>query len=267
MSSDFTERQPRERITSFSGARGVLAIVVVLWHCYLVAMPSLGDWLSRDAGPVTRWLWMVFGTLDLSSGIASFFIFSGLVLALPVLGGGFDWVRYYPARLLRLYIPAWCALVFAYLLLVAAPRSIHAPSGSWLAASTTQHETLAQLLWTSSLMNPQPTLDSPLWSVTWEVLFSAGLPIFVIIARATTRGWAPTPPPRWTRRWLRDRPQAAFLSHRSRGSSPARSPTRPASPTQSMSPCCTRTATTSKNSHTWPTTCGANASATLSPTP
>ncbi|KRC52115.1 hypothetical protein ASE16_03445 [Leifsonia sp. Root227] len=119
-----------------------------------------------------------------------FFVLSGFVLTLPLLTHK-QTVRsvlaYYGRRILRLYIPVWGAVAFALLLAVVIPRDPTMGS-SWMAThvpptvSAVWHD-LVLVLGTSNL-------DSPLWSLTWEVWFSLLLPVmFVLLKVARVHDW------------------------------------------------------------------------------
>ena len=132
------------RITGLDGLRGFASLAVVLYHLSLIARPELSE---------TAWAWLTQSPLKLlfpgTEAVLVFFALSGLVVALPALRSGFAWTRYYPSRLLRLYLPVFGALLFATVLILAIPReAASVPSGSWLrdaqAASVTPVSFLAK---------------------------------------------------------------------------------------------------------------------------
>lgn len=107
----------RRRVRSLDGLRGVAALAVVVSHIQLADdhivrySPSMfAVWAGRDA-------------------VTVFFVLSGVVLALAMMGRG-DWGGYYLSRFVRLYLPAWGAIVFGALLHVAV--GWHLTGGVWL---------------------------------------------------------------------------------------------------------------------------------------
>ena len=101
-----------KRLTQLDGLRGIAALIVVIFHLSLIAQPFLDTNSTGDA-----WWWMSETPLRLATdgtqAVLLFFVLSGLVVALPALRKGFSWRKYFASRFLRLYIPAWGALVLA----------------------------------------------------------------------------------------------------------------------------------------------------------
>jgi peptidoglycan/LPS O-acetylase OafA/YrhL len=178
-----------QRIASFDGARGMMALFVVLWHCFLVVGPGIAIWVLAHPNTTAAWWWYAANPGQfLSQAIVVFFILSGFVLALPALRPGFSLWAYYPSRLLRLYLPAWAALVFAIILIELVPRGYASP-GTWLGHTNATHVSVGQVLWEATLMPQSPTINNPLWAMSWEVAYSVLLPVYVLIAKKTTKGW------------------------------------------------------------------------------
>ena len=125
-----------------------------------------------------------------------FFILSGIVLSLVpfkrLKDGGYDWLGYYPRRIVRLCVPLFAAIILA------------APAGyvAWRIGSTSRsalavayggglpqivHDLLMQfdvLFNVSDGINnlfgaPLTRLDSPVWSMSWELWFSLTLPLTI----------------------------------------------------------------------------------------
>jgi peptidoglycan/LPS O-acetylase OafA/YrhL len=181
-SRDATERGSRLR--SLDGLRGIAALVVVIHHAVQVA-PAVDDALQ---GPVQvgswSWLW-TYTPLHIAwaghGAVLVFFVLSGFVLALPTLGQGLQWTRYYPKRLLRLYLPVWVSLVVAAALVILVPRQPVAGRSDYLddrsmaAVGDAPREAL--------LLAPGWHLNGPLWSLRWELLFSLLLPMYVLLAK------------------------------------------------------------------------------------
>ncbi|WP_460942621.1 acyltransferase family protein [Okibacterium endophyticum] len=173
------------RLHSLDGLRGVAAAIVVIYHLTLVARPAL------DTG-TGAWEWMTQSPLRVvtagTEGVLVFFVLSGLVVTLPAFAGTIDWASYYTSRMLRLYLPVWGALLLAAGLILTLPRpaSSAAPE-SWLLERNANAITVQHLLDEASLLPPSYTINNPLWSLRWEIIFSVLLPVFVVVALAVRR--------------------------------------------------------------------------------
>lgn len=114
---------------------------------------------------------------------------SGLVLTLPRLKPEPDpWRAYYPARLVRLYLPVVAAVLVAAVTFRLVPRHIVPGDGVWLAAAASHYsgtDTVRDML----LLAFVSGAVSPLWSLTHEMWFSLLLPLY---AWAATR-WRGAP--------------------------------------------------------------------------
>lgn len=152
--------------------------MVVIYHASKIVVPAL----DGPAEAVYRALAdspakIVFAGTE---AVLVFFALSGLVVALPAFRGGFSWRAYFPARLLRLYLPVWAALLFAAALIVLVPRDPAAASpGSWLRNGNSHELDPLRLLAEASLWPASYDIDNVLWSLRWEVIFSIALPLFV----------------------------------------------------------------------------------------
>src|SRR5665213_3568592 len=121
-----------KRLTQLDGLRGIAALVVVVFHLSLIAQPFLDTKSTGDA-----WWWISETPLRLATdgtqAVLLFFVLSGLVVALPALRKGFAWKKYFASRFLRLYIPAWGALMLAAALIFCIPRvSSNVSANYWL---------------------------------------------------------------------------------------------------------------------------------------
>lgn len=175
--------QPGDRLASLDGLRGLAAVVVVVHHS-LLAIPAIAagssstDWLAHTP---LHLLWAG------SEAVYVFFVLSGLVLTLPVLRAPILWRRYFPSRLVRLYLPVLASVAFAAILVVLVPRGHADGRSSWIDA----HDgavSVGSLLRNASLAAPD-WLNSPLWSLRWEVLFSLLLPVSAVLTSAVRRRW------------------------------------------------------------------------------
>jgi peptidoglycan/LPS O-acetylase OafA/YrhL len=193
MSQPTTARTSRFR--SLDGLRGAAAMIVVVYHLFEIARPYLIA--SSGSAPLDgftpyNW-WMTTPASILVAGpqaVYVFFVLSGLVLTLPVIQNpNFDWISYYPRRIVRLYLPALASLVSAVLLIVIIPRvENHEPGGSWILGTALTVDP-AQILREATLTTISPLYNGPLWSLYLEVAFSLLLPAFVAFAVLTRRWW------------------------------------------------------------------------------
>jgi peptidoglycan/LPS O-acetylase OafA/YrhL len=173
------------RIVALDGLRGAAALVVLVHHS-LLTIPALNfGYYQGTASNAFAWI-MTYTPLHLvwagGEAVDVFFILSGFVLTAPILRRGAGrWRSYYPARLVRLYVPVVGAVAVAAALVLLVPRSSMPPGSSdWLL----DHELaldFAEVMKNLTLVSPS-WLNSPLWSLEWEVVFSLLLPLYVIIA-------------------------------------------------------------------------------------
>ena len=178
-----------KRLTQLDGLRGIAAIIVVIFHLSLIAQPFLDTGTVGDA-----WWWISDTPLriatDGTQAVLLFFVLSGLVVALPALREGFSWKKYYASRFLRLYLPAWGALAVAATLVFLVPRDgTNVTSDAWIGQTNAHTNVAANLLADATLTKVGFAADNVLWSLRWEVIFSALLPLFVLVAVLIRRSW------------------------------------------------------------------------------
>lgn len=183
-----------KRVLSLDGLRGLGALMVFLLHVDIMVKPF-------GAG----------GVPSLFPGTASvmvFFILSGIVLSLVPFkrmgSGGYDWLGYYPRRVVRLCVPLFAAIALALPAGYVAWR-LGSTSRSALAVAydaglpTAVHDILMQfdVLFNvsddgSNLFGaPLVRVDSPVWSMSWELWFSLTLPLAIwCISRIRRTGLA-----------------------------------------------------------------------------
>ncbi|MFK4729885.1 acyltransferase [Agromyces mediolanus] len=187
--------QGRGRLLALDGLRGIAALVV-LFHHALLLNPSISS-LYVDGGtapePGTALWWLTYSPLKLTNAgheaVMVFFVLSGFVLALPVLRGGFDWVSYFPRRVVRLGLPVAGAVAFAAFLIAVVPRPSVERFSPWVEERTAKSVDWHGVLDALNLFNGSYKLDNPLWSIQWEMIFSVTLPVFVVLALALRRWW------------------------------------------------------------------------------
>lgn len=182
-------RAPIGRLRSLDGLRGVAALVVLVHHCLLtvpaLAEPYYQNSKTTDGGAPAQAV--TYSPLHVfwagTEAVYVFFVLSGLVLALPVLSyERFSWVRYYPQRLARLYLPVIAAVLFGILTVLLVARSDMSGASRWLQLRPADVTAEGWLLDTLLVSGDATRLISPLWSLRWEVLFSLALPLYLLVA-------------------------------------------------------------------------------------
>jgi peptidoglycan/LPS O-acetylase OafA/YrhL len=184
--------ESRLRITSLDGLRGAAAFLVLVHHSLLLVpalvQPYREPGVAVEVGSAGWWFTYtpIHSVWDGGSAVMVFFVLSGFVLVTPIVRGrGVKWRSFYPARLIRLYLPVWAAIVLALIIIALAPHVTDGVS-SWVAG----HEgtfSVVELAKDFTLADPGFT-NSALWSLRWEVLFSLLLPLYVIFALWWKRG-------------------------------------------------------------------------------
>ncbi|WP_120338165.1 acyltransferase family protein [Cryobacterium soli] len=221
--------EPRTRLVALDALRGVAAVVVLVHHVSMTA-PSVSAAYSSSANVAifsTGW-WATLSPLKiLFAGpefVLVFFVLSGFVLVLsplrrwpwtprsgpgtasgrgadtePVLGAapahGYDWLAYYPRRIIRLSIPVIVSVALAAIWITLVPRTVTGSEGAWMAKQGSPDLGIGNLLREASIVGftGRPDVNPPLWSLAWEMWFSLLLPVGVILAVATRR---------WTLAWV-----------------------------------------------------------------
>lgn len=181
------------RYRSLDGLRGLAAAVVVIHHCLLVSPDLSLAVASIDTQKVEPWVWWsTFTPLHLlwagTEAVYVFFILSGFVLTLPFVGAARPgWRAYYAKRFVRIYLPVWASLVVALLLAWIAPRLGSPDLSAWLLI----HDESPNVFADGILVGGAGSLNSPLWSLQWEMLFSITLPLYVMLALRIRNAWLP----------------------------------------------------------------------------
>ena len=190
--AEATEIESSHRVNALDAVRGIAALSVVLAHVTAAnavvyhpgSVTTWPNWLTRLTPLQLMW--------DGPVAVVIFFVLSGYVLTLPFLRRSHrgpeavaQWVSFYPKRLVRLYLPAWGALVMALgIALLLRGRTIDGVS-NWL-----YHElptaSVGRALKDGLLLVGISQLDAPLWTLSLELIASMLLPAFVLLA-ATTR--------------------------------------------------------------------------------
>ena len=183
-----------DRLRQLDGLRGVAAVIVVVHHVLLLYPRFADTYQAATPVPATgSVLWLLTATplkVFTAGGeaVLVFFVMSGIVLTLPVLARvNFDWVAYYPRRVVRLYLPVIAAVLFAALVVSLVPQ-LTAPGFSWwVNAYSVDGLTVDRVLAATDVLFGDITIDNPLWSLRWEVLFSLALPVVIGVALLARR--------------------------------------------------------------------------------
>lgn len=180
------------------GLRGVAALIVLAHHLSLLVPGVSAVYLPEEGvpSPVAGSLvwWFTFTPLKLLTAgpeaVIVFFVLSGFVLTLPLLRPRpFDWMEYYPRRVLRIGLPVLCSLLFAAALALLIPQHPDRAMTSWIAGTSMPDITVEAFIRQLDPTTASYSLNNPLWSIYWEVAFSLMLPIFVGLAIWMRRVW------------------------------------------------------------------------------
>ena len=174
------------RLASLDGLRGLAAAVVLLHHALLTFPNMAGPYRSSTASAWSLDWWLTYTPLHLiwagNEAVYLFFVLSGVVLTLSVLRNDtFDWLSYYPRRLIRLYGPVLAAIAIGYGLLLLFPRDVLTELGNWVEGRPSSYP-LTTIARDALLVFGSSGTVSPLWSLRWEVLFSLTLPLYALLA-------------------------------------------------------------------------------------
>jgi len=186
---------PAERLATLDGLRGIAALVVVAHHALLLVPGLAQQFGGAGSLPGQPW-WLGQTPLHLlwagSEAVAVFFVLSGYVLALPFVDGRRSvssvktWVGYYPQRMTRLYLPVVAAALLTAALVHLFPRNGQRQLSWWYSLHDT--EVSVDSVVRLALLLPGSTwLNSPFWSLRWEVLFSFLLPLYLVVLTAARR--------------------------------------------------------------------------------
>lgn len=173
------------RIDSLDGLRGIACLSVLLFHVGVMTQPF---------GPAVDYF-LIPGT----SSVMVFYVLSGVVLSLIPLrllatDRTYDWFGYFPRRVVRLCVPLFVAVALgvvagfaAYQLGSQSRSAIAVDYGSGVDGII--HDILMQFDMLFNVSDGGSTLsgeplarvDSPVWSMSWELWFSLALPLVVFV--------------------------------------------------------------------------------------
>jgi peptidoglycan/LPS O-acetylase OafA/YrhL len=166
-------------VPAIDGMRGLAALLVAVFHCWVSADAPLG-------GGALRGLVASFGR-----GVDFFFVISGFVLFLPVVlhGGSFGDVRGYLVRRVARIVPAYYVSLVVQALSVPWLTSFAMPFasvGGWLVFVAhllfLQHEMPASLAHATGFSGDVVgfNVNGVLWSLSIEAVFYAVLPLVAV---------------------------------------------------------------------------------------
>lgn len=170
------EAAPRLRLHYLDGLRGLAALYVVVYHCYVQVQYSL----STTSLPTLAYLathLLGFGHI----AVAVFIVLSGYCLMLPVarsshqkIPGGIG--KFFQRRAMRILPPYYAALLLCLLLIWCVPALRTASEANWdiTLPSFTSGSIISHLLLVHNL-SPRWIfkIDYPMWSVAteWQIYF------------------------------------------------------------------------------------------------
>ena len=180
---------PSSRIECLDSLRGVAALSVVFYHCFLLFPASYGYHHSPfHGGAYDGYSWCTRSPLCLLIGdhfaVLVFFVLSGLVLTFPLKPGRL--VReYYVKRIMRIWPPFAVAILFSVVLeWLVQPGPIRG-FGPWISYTWNQPLSMnlvgEHLLLVDGIRNG---LDNATWSLTHEMRVSLIFPILLFLVRA-----------------------------------------------------------------------------------
>ena len=175
------------RISQLDSLRGFMALIVVFHHIYL----SLPDYLVSGWGKVIKLTPLRIFVAGHSS-VLVFFVMSGFVLTLPLIKGRpLDVPTFLLKRFLRLYPPLAASIfIAAVAFALAGPEPVETAS-NWINENWKMELTPSVLIGHLFVIGRDQdiNLNSPLWSLIFELRIGAVFPI-LIIAVARLRNWA-----------------------------------------------------------------------------
>lgn len=177
------------RLHALDGLRGIAALVVVVHHAAL-SSPALAAAYRSGPGAQGPAALAAYSPLHLpwagTEAVVIFFVLSGMVLTLPFLQRRPDWTSYYPRRLVRLYLPVWGAVALAVLWWLVVTRSSVTGLSWWVNRHDVPLD--GRTVVDMALLTRARWVNSALWSLKWEVLFSLLLPLYLWLGMRWRRG-------------------------------------------------------------------------------
>jgi peptidoglycan/LPS O-acetylase OafA/YrhL len=182
-----------QRIEYLDSLRGLAATQVLIDH-YLILFPVF--WAAQNHGPIQN---PVLGLLTYSplhllwagpQAVILFFVLSGFVLALPYFGDKPPlYAAYLVRRFFRIYVPYIVVISFSAILLFAGLPKNPMPGTSGWFTSMWSHPVNAKEYLDYALMRVHnlENVDSPAWSLTYEMRISIFFPLICLLVLGLNR--------------------------------------------------------------------------------
>lgn len=180
-----------QRNIALDGLRGVAALVVVFHHLFLTNS-WFADRVGRDPKLLpTSFLTSPKNLLEYTplhiffagtEAVFIFFVLSGYVLLRSAERPNVT--KYLTSRMIRLYVPIFGAVSIAFLLARTVSRDPSKFESWWLRAHASI-PSVRELAVNAFVLHGTTLLDSSLWSMKYEIIFSISLIVFVIFWRFT----------------------------------------------------------------------------------
>jgi peptidoglycan/LPS O-acetylase OafA/YrhL len=159
----------RGRVVGLDGLRGLAALYVVLFHCWLLTFRGF----PVNTGP--PWLgWLMYGHL----AVVFFFVLSGFSLAVSPSRAGWNlggMARFARRRAWRILPPYWAALAFSLIIAWAVTPQLRT-------GPPTGRSVLVYGLLLQDFVRA-PTPNAAFWSIAVEAGLYLGLPLLLLIRR------------------------------------------------------------------------------------
>lgn len=171
------------RIDSLDGLRGIACLCVLLFHVGIMVQP-----FGVDAD---------YALMPGSASVMVFYVLSGVVLSIVPFSRllearSYDWFGYFPRRVVRLCVPLVIAIALGVVAgFVAQTIGSQSRSSQAVDYSAGLSEVLNQILMQFDVLfnvsdglqtlygAPLTRVDSPVWSMSWELWFSLSLPLVI----------------------------------------------------------------------------------------
>lgn len=185
------------RIRSLDGLRGAAAVVVLLYHSIILSPVAAALYLApqNDGPSIGSPFWIIARSpLQLffsgQEAVLVFFVLSGFALTIPVLRAtSFDWLAYYPRRLVRLMLPVAASVIIAAIIILCTPQDPSLATSQWAGPFLPVDLNPGAVIQGIDLLGGDGSINNPLWSLRYEVLFSLLLPVYLLLARPGRRHW------------------------------------------------------------------------------
>ncbi|MBS1848784.1 MAG: acyltransferase [Actinobacteria bacterium] len=188
------------RLPALDGLRGIAAMVVVVYHTLRLSPGFYDGIFSFSPHDAVSWAMTISPLRIIFDGTFAVWLFfglSGFVLSRMYWNGTpTRWSRYYPRRIVRLYVPVLGSALVAVVFLgiqQAVTHTGHTPVDLG-AAGTSAGKLLSNVTLLALVSDP---LNGVWWSMRWEVWYSLLLPplmvVLAICGCGPRRRWRPAP--------------------------------------------------------------------------